>query len=224
MGRKPVEGRRLSVSTLKSYLACLQALFDVGSECREVPGESRFGRRRANRKTRTLNENNQRDRILSSHEPGRYPHAPADAVLRRPSHRPGDGPPLSEQLNLRWKDVHFDTGFIHVGENRTRKQVGGKRTKSGKDRRVPILPEVARLSQSLPSYNTSEYVFPAIRNDGPMGRHGGLRQAFDKAVRAAGVEDFTWHDCRHTFASHLAMSGVPLYEIPEFHSVTVQAP
>jgi integrase len=38
---------------------------------------------------------------------------------------------------------------------------------------------------------------------------------FPDAVRAAGIQDFRWHDCRHTFASRLRQAGVPLGNIAE---------
>jgi len=38
---------------------------------------------------------------------------------------------------------------------------------------------------------------------------------FPNAVRAAGIKDFRWHDCRHTFASRLRQSGTPLGNIAE---------
>ncbi len=38
---------------------------------------------------------------------------------------------------------------------------------------------------------------------------------FPDAARAAGIKDFRWHDLRHTFASRLRQSGVPLGTIAE---------
>jgi integrase len=38
---------------------------------------------------------------------------------------------------------------------------------------------------------------------------------FVLAIRAAGIKDFRWHDLRHTYASRLRQSGVPLGHIAE---------
>ena len=40
-------------------------------------------------------------------------------------------------------------------------------------------------------------------------------RAWRKALIRAGIEDFRWHDLRHTWASWLAQGGVPLNVIQE---------
>ena len=40
-----------------------------------------------------------------------------------------------------------------------------------------------------------------------------LSMKFIRACRDAGVEDFSFHDCRHTYASHLRMNGADLDDI-----------
>ena len=42
-----------------------------------------------------------------------------------------------------------------------------------------------------------------------------IKTAFLRAVREAGIEDFRFHDLRHTFASHLVMNAADLNTVRE---------
>ncbi len=42
-----------------------------------------------------------------------------------------------------------------------------------------------------------------------------VKRAWHSALAAAEIEDFNFHDLRHTFASNLAMEGVDLYVLKE---------
>jgi site-specific recombinase XerC len=55
------------------------------------------------------------------------------------------------------------------------------------------------------------YVF--CKKDGT--RFTKLPGPFEKVVRKAGIEDFHFHDLRHTFASNLVMAGVNLLTVKE---------
>src|ERR1700683_1957101 len=43
-----------------------------------------------------------------------------------------------------------------------------------------------------------------------------MRYWFDPCVDAAGLVNYHWHDCRHTFCSRLVLAGVPLAAVAEF--------
>ena len=57
----------------------------------------------------------------------------------------------------------------------------------------------------------SELVFPSANGTKIMRQR--LVRAFSKAVRDSGLQDFHFHDLRHTFATRLAQAGVDLYKI-----------
>jgi len=106
-----------------------------------------------------------------------------------------------EQMTLTWKDVDLTTGRIILND-----------TKNGERRTVvatgPALAELKRMSRVRRI--DCDLVFP--------GRHGTpvtLTKPWYAALKEAGIENFRWHDLRHSFASELAMSGATLAEIAE---------
>jgi len=49
-----------------------------------------------------------------------------------------------------------------------------------------------------------------------MGQNfGSLRHSFETALKKSGIEDFRFHDLRHTFASNLVMEGVDLVTVEQ---------
>ena len=67
------------------------------------------------------------------------------------------------------------------------------------------------LHTSRMDVGTSDHVF-CSRQGTP---YRSFRTAFERAVRMAGIENFTFHDLRHTFASRLVMAGVDLPTVQE---------
>ena len=86
-------------------------------------------------------------------------------------------------------------------------------TKNGEPRTVPVSEGLAQVFARLRRKNQlkSKHVF-CNENGGHL---MDIRSAFQGACRRAGIEDFHFHDLRHTFASHLIMRGRPLKEIQE---------
>lgn len=113
---------------------------------------------------------------------------------------------LGKILSLRWDQVILAQRVIILA-----------RTKNGEMRGVPLnstMVEVLRdLSRERMRYGfTSPYVFV-----NPLtGDHWDyIGRTFTAAVKRAGIQDFRFHDLRHTAASWMVMSGVDLLTVAE---------
>lgn len=104
---------------------------------------------------------------------------------------------------LKWKDVDLARYCVFLDD-----------TKNGERKMVPIPKFATQLLIELSKVRRidSPLVFPGKRN--PMTPIC-IRDGWDDAVTKAGLEDFTFHDLRHTAASYLAMSGATLTELAE---------
>jgi len=107
-----------------------------------------------------------------------------------------------ELLSLQWGRVNLFNKTIIIQES-----------KNGKPRTIPlnlvaldILTEKAKV-RSL----KSDLVFLSSATTKIEKRN--LRRAFETALQKASIEDFHFHDLRHTFATRLAQRGIDIYKI-----------
>lgn len=84
-------------------------------------------------------------------------------------------------------------------------------TKSGKPRYIPLVKEVQRILANR--YEPTGFVFPDRNNS--FLSHTTYLSRIKKACQKAGLRKIGWHTLRHTFASHLAMKGVPIVALKE---------
>jgi integrase len=106
-----------------------------------------------------------------------------------------------ELLGLRWADVDLDRGLASL-----------PRTKSGHPRSVALSTPAVELLRDL--YRDRVLGWPHVfANRKSWGKPTFPRAAFDRAVARARLEDFRWHDLRHTFASYLLSAGATLPEL-----------
>jgi site-specific recombinase XerD len=105
----------------------------------------------------------------------------------------------TEQLSLKWTDVDFKLGQITVRES-----------KPGKSRVIPMNDTVETTLSRLPRRIRNPFVFVGRKAGG---RLKDLPNDWEELLLTAKIEDFRWHDLRHTFASRLVMSGVDLYTV-----------
>jgi integrase len=109
----------------------------------------------------------------------------------------------SELFGLAWADVNFESGQILV-----------RNTKTNEQRHV-ALSRRARwmLTKRAARDPLATWVFQTRDADGEPAPVSDIKKAWWTALLRARIEDFTFHQLRHTFASHWAMKGGNLYAL-----------
>ncbi len=107
-----------------------------------------------------------------------------------------------EIMNLRWSDIDLKQARIILHD-----------TKNGERRVVPLyghsLDQLKQLSK-VRNLKT-DLLFPGKKITKPVF----IRTPWKNAVEAAGIENFRFHDLRHSAASYLAMNGASMVEIAD---------
>lgn len=105
-----------------------------------------------------------------------------------------------EIFRLRWCDVDEQAGIVLIGKS-----------KNDEGRSIPMNPTVKALLADLKARRQIGCV-PIFPN-----KHGKVRDnmqsAWENALKRAAIEDFHFHDLRHTFASQLIQAGASLAEV-----------
>jgi len=99
----------------------------------------------------------------------------------------------AEVMGLTWEQLDLSRGVIRL-----------ERTKSGRRREIPMRQAVYDLLAKMPEPRAGR-VWPAES----------IRTAFENAMEAASIDDFTFHDLRHHFASWFVMRGGQLQALRE---------
>jgi integrase len=94
------------------------------------------------------------------------------------------GARLREVLHLRWSEVDFERGMLHLGDSKT-----GKKS---------IVLNAPALAVIAPLPRLGAYV---IAGDDPEAPRADLQRPWDVVRRRAGLEGLRLHDLRHSFAS-----------------------
>lgn len=105
-----------------------------------------------------------------------------------------------ELCSINWEDVDLKRGMIILHD-----------TKNGERRALPLV-GIAKdlMKEHFKNRNeNTNRVFPAKNLIDPID----IRTPFETALIKAEIEDFRWHDLRHSCASYLAMNGATLAEI-----------
>jgi len=179
-------GSTTKPATLNRELACMRHMFNLA--IREGKAEKNPFQGVGLEK-----ENNKRDRILSVDEYQKLlDKSPSylKPILITAYHT---GMRKSEILNLKWDRVDLKNGFIRLRF---------EDTKNGEARAIPLNNELTELFENTIKCLHHDFVF--TRGNRPTGN---IRKAFSKACEEAEIEDFTFHDFRHTFVTRKRREG-----------------
>jgi len=103
-----------------------------------------------------------------------------------------------ELLNLKREQVNLEQGFITLID-----------TKNNERRDIPMDETVKMTLETME--NKSCHFFTDKKGK-PL---GDVKKGFAAALKRSGIEDFRFHDLRHTFASNLVMAGVDINVVGE---------
>lgn len=104
-----------------------------------------------------------------------------------------------ELWNLTWRDIDLHKQTLTVS---------GQGAKSGHTRHIPL--NTAAL-EALKTHLGEAVPMPNV----PVFGNAEFRTAFNGVLHKAKIQNFRFHDLRHTFASKLVMAGVPLNTVRE---------
>jgi integrase len=107
-------------------------------------------------------------------------------------------------FDLRWSEVNLNRNQISKVINKTRRKNPNPTTLGVCKEAIEVLRKWHLASTG------SDLVFPSTVTGN---RYDNIDKAFRAVLKAAQIENFRFHDLRHTFASWLALGGVDLYTI-----------
>ena len=110
---------------------------------------------------------------------------------------------FGEITGLEWRDVDFEQRSITLW-----------RTKNGDKRVIPLTNEAESIFKNCLTFGgkPDTAIFKSQHNS-LTNQKISIREAFESALRQAKIEDFRFHDLRHTAASYMAMSGATQGEL-----------
>ncbi len=152
------------------------------------------------RRVKLLRENNTRIRYLTNEERGALLSECHGYLLDMVMVALNTGMRLSEILNLKWADLDF-----------SRRQIAVRQTKNGHPRFVPMPQPLITHLREVPRQVGCPYLWTG--HDGNPFTN--ISTSWDSALDRAKVENFRFHDLRHTFASYFVMAGGDLNTLRE---------
>ena len=195
-------GKPRSATTVNRYLAAISHVFTVAwKEWNWINHNPVLNLRRYKEprgRVRFLNDQ-ERHRLLDACKKSRNVFLHPIVVLALLT-----GMRRGEILGLRWRDVDLYNKRIVIQE-----------TKNGERRAMPLVDNSLQLIEKLKINargSKDDYIFHSPEN---RTKRCSIRTAWCNAIKRAEIENFRFHDLRHSTASYLAMNGASLLEIAD---------
>lgn len=202
---KDGEFHTLSPATVNRYMQALKAAINFGIRpkrwitanpvtevkmLKEPPGRTRFlGRDK---------DNDELSRLLSACKASKNPHLFAVVLIGLST-----GMRRSEIARIKWVDINAETTHVTV-----------PKTKNDEVRAAPLTGAASEIVKRMREDRKEGQVLVFPSPNDPS-RPIDFETAWRNALKVAALDDFHFHDLRHTFASYLAMSGSSLLTLKE---------
>lgn len=183
-------------ATINREIACLKRAFNLAYREWEWIMENPIS------KVSMEKENNKRDRWLSYDEELRLLNASPNWMRDLIVFALNTGMRLSEILTLTWDQIDLNRKILIIFNS-----------KNGEKRGIPLneivfemlknKSKVRSIDTNLVFYNDNHKQFNKVF----------VSHRFAKIVKKAGIDDFRFHDLRHTFATRLVQAGVDIYRV-----------
>ena len=194
------KSKPLSPATLNRYQAALSALLTWAIKSRRAPRGwanpcLRLGMRTENNERVRFLSDDERTRLLEACRASTWPRLYLMVLMALTT-----GARRGELEGMRWRDIDFERAEARVAL-----------TKNGEPKVHVLLPAVlGELRRHVGA--PSALLFASSRRPGQAFNSV---PAWHRALKAAKVRDFRFHDLRHSCASYLAQNGASLLEIAD---------
>ncbi|MCG2706883.1 MAG: site-specific integrase [Candidatus Omnitrophica bacterium] len=189
--------REVSVATTNRGLACLRTMLNKAKEWVMFDGDNPVA------KVKLFKENNKRLRFLEQEEIEKLLANCSEHLKPIVICALHTGMRKSEILHLKWRDCDFRRNIIYVTES-----------KNGERREIPMDEFLKKTLIAIPKHPESPYIF--CNKDGQP--YGDIKKSFLTALKNSDIIlplGTKFHALRHSFASHLVMSGVDLNTVKD---------
>jgi len=188
----------LSIASVNRELALLRSIFNFAKQewiITRTPfemGEPLICLADETKRTRTLSRDEEERLLMAFSDDTPRSHLRSLVIASLDT-----GARRNELLTLRWSDVDLTSGVTTLR---------AFNTKTARQRQLPISDRLRDELQRIETESEPD-------SDTPVFNACSLQKHFQAALRIAGINDFRWRDMRHSFASRLASSGLPMSEL-----------